>query len=200
MGVLSFLGILGREPSPVNLQRDYLFEVLLPNMKSASGVTILGTEISRLCQKASFGDYSLSDVTKLRYGPFTRSFTGFFEIPDLILEFIIPVNDFVSQYFTAWKLLMVDENGFYLPKVSYSKDAHIRLYDRTGQLSSDFKLEGIFPKTFPNFSVAYPSEDIVRYSINFNVDFISNVPLTSDSDAKPVDIFSTGAFKRSIFS
>ena len=200
MSVLSFLGILGREPSQANLQRDFLFEVILPNMQSASGVSILGTEVSRLCQKVSFGNYSLADVSLLRYGPYTRSFTGFFEIPDMVLEFVIPVRDFIEEYFLAWRLLMIDEKGFYLHKNSYSRDAHIRLYDRTGEISSEFKLEGVFPKTFPKFNISYASEDVLRYPIEFNVDFIRKQPLISDTDSKPVDIFSTRAFRKSILS
>ena len=152
------------------LQRDFNWELLLPDMGG-----IDGTEVSQYCQAVTFSDYGMQQVSKIRYGPYRRSYAGFYEIDDLSLTFVKPVPDYVSNYLYTWKSMITDERGFYYPKLNYAKNTYISLFDRDGSSAGSFTFKGVFPKTAIRHKLAYANEGIVKLSIDFNVDTLDVV-------------------------
>jgi hypothetical protein len=149
------------------LQRRYLWEVILPDVDGLPGI-----DVSQYCQDVKFGEYKMEDVAKMRYGAFQKGYAGFFAIDTVSISFLCPIPDLVGEYLRSWKSLIIDERGFYYPKIQYAKVVYVRLYDRDGTISGSFRLAGVFPKTFPAYDLSYEGEDLVKFDIDFNVDRI----------------------------
>jgi len=149
------------------LQRQYLWEVMLPDVDGVPGL-----DVSQYCQEVRFGEYKMDDIAKMRYGAFQKGYAGFFAIDTVTVVFLVPIPDLVGEYLRSWKGLIIDERGFYYPKIKYAKVAYVRLYDRDGTISRSFRLAGLFPKTFPAYDLAYEREELVKFEIEFNVDRI----------------------------
>jgi len=148
------------------LQRNYMWEIVLP--ENIAGVD--GMEVSKYCQSIRFGDYEMSDVSTKRYGPYLAKYAGLLTIPNMTATFLKPIPDIVSAYFYEWKNLIVNYSGYFNCKGWYSRTVYINLYDTDGRASGKFKLEGVFPRTFPGYDLSYESEDITKFEIEFNVD------------------------------
>ena len=149
------------------LQRSYLFELLLPDLKGISGL-----DIGVYCQDVKFGDYGMTDMVAVMYGSKRKGYAGFFQIPPMTATFIKPIPDLVSEYFYQWKGLITDDSGAYYPKTNYALNAYVKLYDRDGSESGTYKLLGVFPKTLPSHNLSYVEESVVKFEIEFNVDDI----------------------------
>lgn len=150
------------------LQRNYLWEFVLPDIGEVPGVLV-----SKYCQDVRFGDYSIVEVSQMRYGAFRAGYVGFLEINPVRAVFLKPVPDIVSVYFNAWRRLIVSDAGFFQVKSNYAKTAYVYLYDVDGSLSNSYKLVGVFPKIFFSYDdLSYGASDVVRFSIEFNVDRI----------------------------
>ena len=149
------------------LQRSYNFEVILPDMAGYSGI-----EVSKFCCAARFGDYDMADAPTLRYGAHKASYAGFLDVGDVVMEFLVPMPDIVSEYLFAWRNLVVDGNGFYSPKERYARHAFIRYYSTDGRLNKSYKLKNLFPKQTPTLDMRYDSNEIAKLRIDFNVDRI----------------------------
>jgi hypothetical protein len=151
-------------------QRTYNWEMLLP------GMGILGPEvIGKYIQEVTFGEYSIDEVTKLRYGAETRGHAGIFNIQKVSIKFFKPVPDIVGTYLSLWKNLIVDNNGFFSPKKNYALTGYLIMLDTTGRQSGSYKLLNMFPIKFPEHRLAYGENSIVSYTIDFNVDRIEAV-------------------------
>jgi len=172
VGAKTALGLLFPDGSRRwNLQRDYNWELLLPAIPSLPDAEMA---VSGYCQAVEFSDYGMSEVSKIRYGPYRRGYAGFYDIGNLIMTFLKPAEDIVSEYFMAWKDLIVDGNGFYSPKNVYAKPVRVRLYGRDGADMDRFVFEGVFPVSpLAQHALSYKSEEVVEFKIECNVDWLA---------------------------
>jgi hypothetical protein len=150
-----------------NLQRDYNWEIFLPDMGSLAGY-----QVAMYCQEVKFGDYVL-DSDSMRYGAFQAKFPGTQGIEDVTFTFLKPVPDIVSSYFYYWKNLVVDGSGYYNVKSQYAKNLKVILYDTTGATSNTYTLVGVWPKSVPSYNISYKREGMVEVSITCSVDRVA---------------------------
>lgn len=138
--------------------------------------SVLGQDVSPFVQDVDFGNYSLDDVYTLRHGAFQTHSAGFLSMKTVTMTILSPSSNLVTDYFQAWKNLMIDPSGFYFPKRNYANfSAIVCLYDCLGNQVDRYRLANIFPKTFPNFKLSYAEEGMVKFNIEFSVDFIERV-------------------------
>lgn len=152
------------------VQRSYNWDLIMPDVWTS---TVLGVVVSKYCQNITFGNYNMADISAMKVGVFSKFFAGSLDIKKPVATFIAPVPDVVSNYFHVWKKLIIDDDGYYHKSLNYKKNLYIVLYDRTGIPANMISLVGVFPKTFPEWNLAYTSEDIVKYNIEFSVDKIT---------------------------
>lgn len=169
----SILGTSVQQIAPLwkNLQRDYLFDVILPPMIGGFD----GILVSRYCQTVRFGDYSIKDLVRMKYGAYKRSYAGSLDIDNMEMVFLKPNPDVVSAYFYAWRRRIVDDRGYYYPKVNYARTVWFAFQERNGILTDLFRIEGVFPLDVPKYDVSYENAGIVRITISFNVDRVISV-------------------------
>jgi len=148
------------------LQRTYNWQLVLPH--TIGGIS--GFLVSQYCQEVRFGDYTIADVSALRYGPEQRFYPGLFSIDTVTLIFLKSVDNSVLTYFYKWHELVVDKSGYYYPKNHYKKDFYVFLYDKTGLESTKFTLKGAFPKRRPSYSLSYGEENVLRIEVELCVD------------------------------
>ena len=171
--------------SYARLQRTYNWDVLLPDISSIFGKSqgvlgavgkilegVQGFAIAQFCQSVNFGDYSINQLARMRYGPYQANFPGLFEVENVRMTFLKPMPDIVSMYFYAWKKLMISESGLYSVKTKYQKTLYVRFLDSTGISIQRYKLIGCFPVSFPSYSLDFERNGIERVSIDFAVDKI----------------------------
>lgn len=166
------------QPSSVLLsksrfQRSYNWDVLLPDISLPIG-GLEGFALAQYVQDVSFGDYSISEISKIRVGPYEANYAGLFTVDKVKITFLKPVPDFICNYFYAWKNLIIDsKTGIYNVKSKYRKTIYIRFLDTTGVSIERWKLTGCFPTSFPKFdNLSYKTEDIVTIPIELSVDKI----------------------------
>jgi len=147
-------------------QRRYVWQLIMPH--TISGVA--GYLVSQFCQDIRFGDYSIAEVSKLKYGAYQRFYAGLQEIGSVHMMFLVTVDNSVYSYFYGWYGLIIDEQGYYHPKSVYKKDIYIALYDRSGIPSTTFKLKGAFPKTKPVLDLSYSANDILMLPVDLSID------------------------------
>jgi len=147
------------------LQRSYNWEIFLPDL---GGIT--GVEVAKFCQDANFGDYNIVEVAIMRIGPYQAKYASFFTVEDIQLTFLKPVPDIVSSYFYAWRNLVVDERGYYYPKLNYSKQMYAFFYDTKGNEVGRFKFEDVFPKNLPSYRLSYGESKVVTMEVSLSVD------------------------------
>jgi hypothetical protein len=150
------------------LQRTYNWQLIMPHNFSGN----IGFLVSQYCQDVRFGDYSMSELSKMRYGPYQRTYPGLQDIDVVSLTFLVPIDNSVYNYFYAWNELIVDANGFYHPKNEYKRTIFVIMYDRTNVQSTKFVLEGVFPRMKPRVAMSYASEGIVTLTMELSVDNI----------------------------
>lgn len=158
---------IGMSVAPLQweLQRDYLWEVTLPDVGGANGV-----EVGRLVQDVKFGDYNIEEITRIYYGGFRKGYVGFLEIQQVTLVILASVPDVAISYFRAWKGNIITSSGLFYPKNNYARDVYITMLDRAGKPVNKFRLRGTFPQTFPSYDLSYGSEKVVEYTVTLNVD------------------------------
>ena len=162
-----------------SLQRNYQWDVILPNVQGTDGNNWIGTEISPFIQSVSFGEYSMDDVSPIRHGALKAHSAGVFSIQSVSMEFLTDTTGLVLGYFESWRSLIYDStNLFYYPKVNYVNGGQgnppciITFYDTEGNSVYQWTLGNIFPKSFPSFKLNYENE-IMKFPIEFSVDFIT---------------------------
>jgi len=155
------------------LQRTYNWQLILPhNINGISGILL-----SQYCQDVKFGDYSIGELSVMRYGSQQRFYAGLQEIEVAELIFIMPIDNSVYNYFRGWRKLIIDDNGYYYPKNHYKKDIFIFMFDRSGVQSGKFVLKGVFPKTCPPISLSYSDEGVLKWGLELSVDRIETSSL-----------------------
>ena len=153
-----------------DLQRTYNWDVQLPDVGGFDG-----NQIAMFVQDVGFSDYNLDDLFTLRHGALQTHAAGYFSISTVTMTFLCPTNSLVTSYFSAWKSLMFDVNSLcYFPKANYAMPyAYVNLYDNTGGMVAQYLLKNIFPKTFPKFKLSYSEQEMLKFDIEFSVDFIN---------------------------
>ena len=136
------------------------------------GFGVLGVVVSKYCQSVSIGNYNINEIREMKTGAYQKFFAGKMEIKDVSMTFIAPVPDIVSNYFHTWKKKIVDDEGFYHKASDYKRTIYVVLYDRTGIPVNMLSLVGAYPKTFPDWTLSYSEETVVKYTIEFKVDKI----------------------------
>ena len=112
------------------LQRNYLWDVLLPDINSPLAKIpvvgkilegVQGLAMTQYVQGVSFGDYDIEQTT-MKYGAYQANFAGLLKANEVSITFLKPMPDFISSYFYAWKNLIVGSDGLYNPKNKYQKN------------------------------------------------------------------------------
>jgi len=124
-----------------------------------------------------FGDYSVNELTSVRYGALERFYAGVDQIDSINLQFVMPTDNSVYDFFRYWKELVRDKNGYYSVKREYAKTIYIMTYDRTGVQSGQYTCYGCFPKTCPPQEFSYSKDDIHRWGLDISVDYIESSSL-----------------------
>lgn len=150
------------------LQRKYLWQLFLPT--TINGV--LGLSVSQFCQDVAFGPYGLSDVFRMQHGAFMRFYAGLQDIKSVSMQFLLPEDNTVLDYFWGWYYLMIDERGYHYPKLHYSKQMYLSLYSRSGIETVKFIMKGAFPIMKPVIHVSTGANEVETVGITFSVDNI----------------------------
>ena len=129
-----------------------------------------GLELAQFTQEIKFNNYDFSDALTRRSGAYRQAFAGTLNIEDFSVSFVSPSNGMVEDYFTAWRELIVDADGYYYPKNNYAKQTYARLLNTPQEVVSEYKLEGCFPKTLYKYDLSYTGEEFVKHVILFSVD------------------------------
>ena len=151
-----------------HLQRAYNWQLM---MHHNFGGTI-GYLVSQFCQDVVFGDYSIAEMSTLKYGAFQRFYAGMQNIDTVTMLFLVPTDNSVTDYFYAWYEKVVDRKGYYSPSAVYKRNIYLMLYDQTKVESVRFKLKGCFPKTHPVVHPSYTDEGVLIAQVTLSVDDI----------------------------
>lgn len=172
--IVNSLSPIGSQPRTENdfrPQRDNLWDFVLPDIKS--GVhTISGIDVMKYCQQVKFKPYKIKDKHVIKYGPFQRSYPGALSVDNISATFICSTPDIVGVYLRSWLNAVVDERGFYSPKINYVRKASVVLYNKSGQINTQFDLNGLFPLSVGNYDLAYSGTSYVKYEVEFSVDTV----------------------------
>jgi hypothetical protein len=160
------------------LQRNYLWDVLLPDISNPLGKMfggilegVQGLAMTQYVQAVKFGDYDIAKNV-MKYGPYQAKFPGLLDVGDVTITFLKPMPDFISGYFYSWKNLIVDDTGLYFPKNKYQKNVYVRFLDSTGLAINRYKLTGCFPVKFPSYNMDYKNNDVTQFDVTLAVDKI----------------------------
>lgn len=166
----------------VGFQRNYMWDVLLPDLGGGLGLSILGIQlpkgfsapvgilVSRYCQEVKFGQYGVTELVEMKKGGKLEKFAGLRNIDKITLTFLKPVPDVVSYYFYRWRQLVCNDKGYYGVKSAYAKTMRMILYDVTGISTAWFKAVNTFPLSAPVYSMDYTNEKLLTLSMEFSVD------------------------------
>ena len=157
--------------SKARFQRNYLWDVLLPDINIETG-GLIGFSLSQFVQGIKFGDYSIDSAITQRFGPFQAHYAGLFTVEKVTITFLKTMPDIVSAYFNAWKNLIISTDGLYQVKANYQRTIRIRFLDITGIAVGEYRLIGAFPIVFPSYNLSYESNDVTKVDIVFEVDRI----------------------------
>jgi hypothetical protein len=160
------------------LQRNYLWDVLLPDIDFPIGEKLggllqglQGFAMAQYVQGVRFGDYDVATTT-MKYGPYQANFPGLLSVGKVTISFLKPMPDFISGYFYGWKKLMIDKNNLYVPKNKYQKNIYVRFLDATGLTINRYKLTGCFPVKFPGYNLNYEQDAVTIFDVELAVDKI----------------------------
>jgi hypothetical protein len=174
MGVASLKALLGAK---TDFQRNYLFEVKLP---SVIGTTNVGnpSAVEKLVQHVQFGDYNIA-TNKLIVGPYSSGYAGLLNVQQFWLKFLVPSPNILGDYLDTWKSLIVGPDGLFNVKSRYQANIYIRFLSVDGTISSQYKMVGCWPHTFPFFGLSYKGSVITEVQVTFNVDRIEYTDLST---------------------
>ena len=164
------MGLIQPLLSNVHFQRTYMWELVLPMVGFMPGVLLCP-----LAQSISFGDYSFEHSDSTRFGAFEAKYPGILKVNEMSMTFLKAVPDIVTTYFTLWRKLMVSASGLYSPKNDYAKTIYLIFLDTTGLPVNRYKFTGVFPKSLPNYSLDYTTEEVTKIKIDFSVDKVETL-------------------------
>jgi hypothetical protein len=164
------------QPSAIALpyyrfQRNYMWDVLLPDV-GFPALGLIGFALGQLVQEVSFGDYSIKDPHKMRFGPYEAKFAGLLTTETLDMTFLKTMPDAVSAYFNAWKNLIISPAGLYYPKFHYQKTIMLRFTDVSGITLGQYAFINCFPVIFPSYELSYKNSEVTKVDVSFEVDRI----------------------------
>jgi len=151
-------------------QRDYLWDVLLPDIGMATG-GLIGFGLGQLVQSVSFSDYDI-ESEGTRFGPQEAFYAGKLKVGNISMTFLKTMPDVVSSYFNSWKNLIITQDGLYNVKSKYQKNIYIRFVDQSGLSMGQYKMIGCFPIKFPSYNLSYDSDSVTKVTVEFKVDKI----------------------------
>jgi hypothetical protein len=155
----------------LRFQRNYLWDVQLPG-DILQGL-LSPDPIEQLVQSVQFGDYTIESPVTMRIGTYQAYFASILTVDRVQLTFLKSIPDIVSDYFNAWKLLIVDKDGLFLPKNSYQRNVSIRFLDMDGTPFGVYKLIGAFPVQFPKYQeLSYDQNSLTKVTIALQCDKI----------------------------
>lgn len=157
-------------------QRDYEWELMIPFFMGA----IPGFVICKYCQDIKFGEYDISELTRMRMGAKEAFYPGLLTVNPITVTFIAPVPNMVGTFLHNWKRKIVDDKGYYYPKNNYKRTIYVFMYDTTGVRASRIKMKGVFPKSYPAYNLSYGGTNVVRFDVIFSVDRIESEGLGID--------------------
>lgn len=149
-----------------HLQRAFDWQLMM--LHNFGGA--LGYLVSQFCQDITFRDYSVVELSTMKYGAYQRFYAGIQSIEAITLIFLVPTDNSVMDYFYAWYEHMIDKQGYYYPKDNYKRDVYIMLYDRTKLESIRFRLTGCFPMSHPTVHPSYADEGMMMAQVTLSVD------------------------------
>jgi hypothetical protein len=152
------------------LQRTYNWQIMMPS--DFGGMK--GFLVSQYCQEVSFGDYSINELSVLKYGSEKRFYAGLQDIDSVTLTFLMPTDNSVLNYFNGWYNKMISPEGYYFPKSNYSRNIFVIMYNRAGVETTRFELKGAFVKKRPIFNLSYSEEDVLKIKIQLSIDSIAH--------------------------
>lgn len=189
----SAIGMRPRKELSFNVQRDYLWDFVLPDIKDSCRIVkqggdnsqvLKGVSVSPFCQSLRMKYAKLSEVVSVKYGSETRGYPGNVDFENLSATFITSVPAYVSHYFQAWFDLAV-KDGKYFPKynkedaaLSYAKPAMVILFNRSGVPTEQAVLHGVFPIELTTHELTYEGDSFLRYDVTLNVDKITQKTLS----------------------
>jgi len=165
---LSKLGAAPSVTSKWDLQRAFTWRLFM--LASFNGV--LGYYVSQYCQDIVFGDYAMSELSMRKHGAFQRYYAGIQAIEAVDLVFLLPTDSSVQDYFYGWYERIIDRQGYYHPKIEYSRDMYLLLSDQSGSMTSTYRFKGAFPKNHLRIHPSYEIDDVMKASISLSVDGI----------------------------
>jgi len=166
-------GLFTTDFNGIHFQRNYMWEIVLPTFM-AGFVPMPGILLSKMCQKISFGDYTIeSDTT--RFGAFEAKYPGGMKIETMKLTFLKTVPDLVTTYFTQWRKAMISPSGLYAPKTKYAKMIYLLFLDTTGVPVNRYKFSGVFPLGMPKYNLDYATNTIISVDVDMSVDVVETV-------------------------
>lgn len=149
-------------------QRTYNWEVMFPF--TIGGVP--GAIVSKYCKAIAFGDYQFKEITEQQRGPKSLFTPGTLSIDAVTAVFLVPTPNLLNGYFSAWRNLIVDKDGFYAEQNKYKRPIYVRLYTTQGITAGTIKLVGAFPQNNYKYELSYSTEAVVKHVINFSIDDI----------------------------
>jgi len=159
-----------------HLQRSYNWGLLMPMDFGGT----LGYLVSQFCQDISFDDYRVSELSKRKHGAFERFYAGMQSIESVTLQFLVPVDNSVMDFFYAWYERVIDKDGYYYPKSNYKKSIFVMFYDQTKIESVRFELKGCFPKSHPKVHPSFTEEGVMIAEIILSIDSVEPSSLIGD--------------------
>lgn len=155
--------------SYLRYQRSYLWDVLLPDI-GILALGLVGFGVGQLIQDVSFGDYSITNPSSVRAGPYQVNFAGMLEVDKVTMTFLKTMPDVVSMYLNAWKRLIVGSDNLFNVKANYQKTIYVRFLDSTGIAVGGYKFIGAFPITFPKYALSYARDEVAQVVVELKVD------------------------------
>jgi hypothetical protein len=162
---------------PWEFQRDYMWDVRLPELGASTnifGIPIGAStlvDVGRFCQSIDFGDYDMQSLNTMQAGAYTNKFASMLSIKDIDMTFLRPSPDVVTPYFQKWRSLAVKNSVFY-PKKNYAKTIYIYMLGVDNMIAGTFKCVGCFPTQMPSYKLDYKGDNVLTFPIKFSVDRI----------------------------
>jgi len=166
MGILNLLSNAVGPQSILSYHRTYNWDLF---MFFSMGY-IRGELLSKFCQEIKFGDYSISEMSRLRWGGKLQFFPGVMEIENITATFVVPFPDLVGPFFRAWRRKVIDDQGFYGVKTDYAKSIHVWISNTTYFPAIRLVLKNVFPISVPSFDLSYNNEDVLKYAVTLSVE------------------------------
>ena len=145
-------------------QKNYNFSVILPDIGGFNGITV-----GMLAQQVNVGDYTIGQID-LKIGSLQGWFAGLMSTPQFRIDFLVDSSNMLSNYFAAWKLLIVDANGLYFPKSNYSKSIFVRCLNVDESVSSQLECVGSWPYQYAFYQFSSRENSITKTPIVFKFD------------------------------